>query len=300
MKPIHGLAQRLRPGLHLAEAFAGEARFCWFPAGLPEMDDEDWRQFEITPENAQKMVSDANASLNSGKEIWVNYGHDERGARAGDVVRFELGPDGNVYGYVKWNESARAAILQTPPEWKYFSPEFYAETVTDAQGNPKVLNGRQLLRPFEIAGGALVNVPAMKKLAVAASAEAGRKEPKMNTTTRTDLAAKFAAAKSLAELDQLAKAATEELSRSQGYTFETAATAVHEALTDAGLFGTEGSATPPDGAAGRLAAAKSLEELNRKVKAEVDDLVSKGFPFATAAAKVHAGMVAAGYFAGRG
>lgn len=184
---ITGAAQRLDAAVHCAESADGLARFLWFGPGRPEMDDQDWRQFEVTPENAVRMVAEGNADLAKGDpEIWVNYGHDSGGPRAGDVVRFELGPDGGVYGVVRWNENAKRAIRQAPPEWKYFSPEFHAAEVLDGQGNRVLADGRVLFQPFHICGGGLVNTPAMKKLALAASAsqqpspaEASRKEEPM-------------------------------------------------------------------------------------------------------------------------
>ncbi|MFA6031165.1 MAG: phage protease, partial [Elusimicrobiota bacterium] len=182
-----GAAQRLDAAIHLAESSDGLARFPWFPLGRPEMDDEDWRQFEVTPENVRRMVDDGNAEIAQGEEIWINYGHDHSGPRAGDVVRFEVGPDGGVHAAVRWNDNAKSAIRQKPPEWKYFSPEYHAVEVQDEQGNRVLVNGRVLHRPFHLCGGGLVNNPAMKKLAVAASAsphqpspaEASRKEEPM-------------------------------------------------------------------------------------------------------------------------
>jgi phage I-like protein len=173
---ITGAAQRLEPR-HFAETADGLARFLWFALGRPEMDEQDWRQFEITQENAQRMVDEGNADLVAGVEIWVNYGHDGSGPRAGDVVRFELGADGGVYGVVRWNEKAKASIRQTPPEWKYFSPEFYASQVFTSEGEPVFENGRLILQPFHISGGGLVNTPAMKKLAVVANAHRGGPGP---------------------------------------------------------------------------------------------------------------------------
>lgn len=169
---ISGSAQRL-DARHLAESADGLARFPWFPLGKPEMDEQDWRQFEITLENARRMVDEGNADIAAGAEIWVNYGHDGSGPRAGDVVRFELGDDGAVIGVVRWNEKAKAALRLTPPEWKYFSPEFFAAEVLDEKGERVFEGGRLLLRPFHIAGGAVVNTPAMKKLALAAHVSRG-------------------------------------------------------------------------------------------------------------------------------
>jgi hypothetical protein len=167
---VNGTAIRIKPDVHLASVLpdGSGARFLWFPLGMPEMDEEDYRQFEVTPQNAQKMVDLANGALAGGEEIWVNYGHNCFGPRAGVPVRFELAPEG-VMGIVKWNDAARASIKQEPPEWSYFSPEFYASEITDQDGKPKLVNGRQVLQPNEICGGALTNVPAMVRLAVAAS-----------------------------------------------------------------------------------------------------------------------------------
>lgn len=169
---ITGAAQRLGT-VHFAESADGLARFLWFALGKPEMDEQDWRQFEITPENAQRMVDEGNAEIARGEEIWVNYGHDRFGPRAADVVRFERGADGGVYGVVRWNEKAKASIRMTPAEWKYFSPEFYAADVVDDDGMSVLDQGRVLMQPFHVSGGGLTNNPAMKKLAVVASSTRG-------------------------------------------------------------------------------------------------------------------------------
>lgn len=143
-----------------------------FLPGMAEMAEDDWRQFELTPENARAMVEQANADIASGKpskRIRMNYAHDRNGPKAGDVARVELTAVGGVRSWVKWTQRAQAAIRDG--EWEGTSPEFYARVVLDDKGNPVETNGRVLMQPFALVGGALDNDPAMPDLAIAASTE---------------------------------------------------------------------------------------------------------------------------------
>jgi len=167
-RPIHGPHRKLAEA-ERAETTDGIVRLTFFPMGMARMDEEDWRQFEITPENVLKMADLANAKLVGGQKIRVNYGHDGSGRKAGEVLKFEADGSG-LHGYVKWTPAARAAIRTDPPEWDGFSPEFFAERVMDtAERKPVMHEGREVLRPYEITGGALTNTPAMPDLRVAAN-----------------------------------------------------------------------------------------------------------------------------------
>jgi hypothetical protein len=166
--PVHGPERRLQTA-ERADTSDGIVRIKWFPLGFPQMDDEDWRQFEITPENALKMTERANAKLAAGKKIRLNYGHNGMGPKSGEATRFEADTTG-VYGFVKWTPAARAAIKSEPSEWDGFSPEFFAERVMNEEDRrPVMYEGREVLRPDEITGGALTNMPAMPDLGVAAN-----------------------------------------------------------------------------------------------------------------------------------
>jgi phage I-like protein len=143
-----------------------------FKPGMAEMHEQDWRQFELTPENAKEMVATANADIASGKpakKLRGNYGHDRSGPKAADVKRVELTAEGGVRQLVQWTERAQADIRAG--EWDGTSPEFYAKVVLDEKGNPKEVNGRVLMQPFALTGFALDNDPAMPDLAIAANTE---------------------------------------------------------------------------------------------------------------------------------
>jgi len=141
-----------------------------FKPGLASMHEEDWRQFELLPENAREMVATANADISSGKKkLRGNYGHDRSGPKAADVARVELTAEGGVRQLVKWTERAQASIRAG--EWDGTSPEFLAKVVLDEKGNPKEVNGRVLMQPFALTGFALDNDPAIPDLAIAANTE---------------------------------------------------------------------------------------------------------------------------------
>lgn len=146
-----------------------------FKPGFAEMAEDDWRQFEMTPENAAKMCQQANADIASGrpeKQLRMNYGHDRSGPVAGKIMRAELTPEGGVRSMVKWTDPAQASIRAG--EWEGTSPEFLAQVVLDENGTPVETNGRVLMRPFALTGGALDNDPAMPELELAATVEAAR------------------------------------------------------------------------------------------------------------------------------
>ena len=148
-----------------------------FRPGLADMNEEDWRVFELTPANAREMVVQANADIASGKpdkKIRGNYGHDRSGPKAADVVRVELTAEGGVRSMVRWTERAQTAIRAD--EWFGTSPEFLAKVVLDEKGNPKEVNGRVLMQPFALTGFALDNDPAMPELAIAANTDPERPE----------------------------------------------------------------------------------------------------------------------------
>lgn len=143
-----------------------------FHPGRAEMHEQDWRQFELTTENAREMVATANADIASGKpakKLRGNYGHDRSGPKAAEVVRVELTAEGGVRQLVRWTERAQAAIRAD--EWDGTSPEFLAKVVLDEKGNPQEVNGRVLMQPFALTGFALDNDPAMPDLAIAANTE---------------------------------------------------------------------------------------------------------------------------------
>lgn len=155
-----------------------------FPPGLAEMAEDDWRQFELTPENAIAMVKDANEQIAAGKKLRYNYAHDSNGAIAGRIVRAELTQEGGVRAWVQWTDPAQTSIRAG--EWEGTSPEFFANVVQDDKGSPVEQNGRVLMRPFALVGGALDNDPAMPDLAIAANTESqqpegGKEEPIMET-----------------------------------------------------------------------------------------------------------------------
>ena len=162
-----------------------------FKAGMAEMHEQDWRQFELTPENAKEMVATANADIASGKpakKLRGNYGHDRSGPKAAEVKRVELTAEGGVRQLVQWTERAQADIRAG--EWDGTSPEFYARVVLDEKGNPKEVNGRVLMQPFALTGFALDNDPAMPELALAANTE-----PQQPETGKEDLVIKKLALK---------------------------------------------------------------------------------------------------------
>ncbi len=145
-----------------------------FPPGLAPMAEDDWRQFRMTSENAVKMVDTANQAIAAGKKLRYNYGHDRSGPIAGQIVRAEITPGGGVRSLVNWTARASASIQSG--EWEGTSPEFYARVVQDENGDPIEENGRVLMEPFELVGGALDNDPAMPDLAIAANSEPERPE----------------------------------------------------------------------------------------------------------------------------
>lgn len=163
--PIAKLAASVK-----AAAEDGLAWFLYFPMGMAPMDEEDWRQWELTPENATLMVADATTRLQAGEIFRISYTHVDDGPKAGEVRGFELRPEGIFCGAV-WTPTARASITSTPSEWDGFSPEFYAQSPFDQDGNSLMFNGRTILRPFRIdeTAGALTNRPSMVGLKVAAS-----------------------------------------------------------------------------------------------------------------------------------
>jgi hypothetical protein len=169
--------------VEFAQAADGLARVQHFAAGLAEMEEDDWRQFEVTPEVAHSMAEEANAKLAEGKKKYrTNYKHDASGPSAGDVVRWEADAEG-LWGLHRWTPEAKTGITSEPPVWAGFSAEFFARVVKDKDGQPEKVNGRTLIRPHRIAsGGALTNAPAMPSLKLAAQAEeAEGKESEMDT-----------------------------------------------------------------------------------------------------------------------
>jgi hypothetical protein len=145
-----------------------------FPPGLAPMAEDDWRQFRMTAENAVKMVDTANQAIAAGKKLRYNYGHDRSGPIAGQIVRVEITPGGGVRSFVNWTERASASIQAG--EWEGTSPEFYARVIQDENGEAIEENGRVLMEPFELVGGALDNDPAMPDLAIAANTEPEKPE----------------------------------------------------------------------------------------------------------------------------
>jgi Mu-like prophage I protein len=173
---------------NFAEKSDGTARIQQWQAGLADMEDEDWRQFEVTPANARAMVEQANAAIASGKKYLLNYAHTPSGKSAGEVARFELDPDGSIWSHNRWTDAAKAGIKSVPPEWYGFSSEFYGKAELDAKGKPVKVNGRTLIRPFKFAtGGALTNRPSMNLEKIAAQAEGHDAENESTEKENTEM-----------------------------------------------------------------------------------------------------------------
>jgi phage I-like protein len=159
----------------VSQAVDGAYPVDMFLPGVASMAVDDWRVFELTPSNAIAMVKDANEQIVAGKKLRYNYAHDSNGAIAGRIVRAELTQEGGVRAWVQWTDPAQASIRAG--EWEGTSPEFLARVVQDEKGNPVEQNGRVLLRPFAVSGGALDNDPAMPSLALAANTESQPERP---------------------------------------------------------------------------------------------------------------------------
>lgn len=186
-------ASIMTPILKLAEAVKaatddGLAWFRYLPLGLAPMDKEDWRQWETTPENGALMVADGISRLAAGEVLGLTYTHVEDGPKAGEVRGLELRADGIYCGAI-WTPGARASITSTPSEWDGFSPEFYAQSPIDQDGNPVTVNGRVVLRPFRIGedfAGALTNRASIVGLKAAASMAPNPNPPRAGETPKED------------------------------------------------------------------------------------------------------------------
>ncbi|MEO6323826.1 MAG: phage protease [Thermoanaerobaculia bacterium] len=176
-----GTVRRLRPD-EIEAAGGGLPLVDFFELGLAEMAEGDYRQFEMTPENAKRMTNDGNAFIKAKGPMKFNYGHDRGGPKSGEIHAFENSTFG-VRVRVKWTPRAAAAIKCDPSEYDGLSPEFLAEWPVDDKGNSVLVDGRILIRPYEALGGALTNNPAMPGLALAAETEEGDGMPKFSIET---------------------------------------------------------------------------------------------------------------------